>query len=452
MLALASSEIPRITEATIDGRVLAAAVGLAVLTGCVFGLAPALRLSRLSVLQAMKGAPGSAAPRRAPFRSALIVGQVACSVALFVMAGLIGRTFLTLVPSEPGFEAESRTVLHVSLPTNLYPDQADRVRRLQGLVRRVEALPGITSAGFGTNVPFGSDDWFRFVEDLDAPNAKELMADLRMVSPNYFQMPLIRGRTFTAADGAESRGVAIVNQLLASKLSPGGDVLGRRVLPGWATLPDYEIVGVVANARSTGTSAETWDEIYIPVAQSKARFGFLIVQSRLDSPALHPMLREEVRAWAPAAPDMPWLTPTAIEDLMSRSVAGPRFSAVLTGVFSGMALLLAAIGVFGLVAYSVSQRLKEYGIRAALGARPRDLAATAMGSAAALTAAGAAIGLAASMYLTRFVESQLYGVEAFDPLTFLGAGMSMLAAAGLAAYLAARRATHVDPMTALRYE
>jgi len=374
------------------------------------------------------------------------------------MAGLIGRTFLTLLPSDPGFEAEPRTALYVSLPSNIYPDQADRIRRLRELVRRVEALPGVTAAGFGTNVPFSGHDYVRPFKDLDAPTAaseRELTADLRVISPDYFrllQVPLVNGRLFTSADGPQSRGVAIVNETLAIKLASRGNVLGRRVLTRQASLPDYEIIGVVADARSSGASTEVWDEIYIPQAQSKTHYGFLIVQSGLDSAALHAMLREEVGAWAPAMPDMPWQRPTPLEDFMSRALAGPRFSATLTSAFSGMALLLAAIGVFGLVAYSVSQRLKEYGIRAALGARPRDLAATAMGSAVLLTAAGIAIGLAASMYLTRFVESQLYGIEALDPLTFLGAGTLMLGAAGMAAYLAARRATHVDPMTALRYE
>ena len=460
MLALAPSEIPRIAEAAIDGRVMTTAVGLAVLTGSVFGLAPALRLSRLSVVQAMKRGPGSMSPRRAGFRNALVVGQVACSVALFVLAGLIGQTFLTLLPSAPGFETESRTVLYLSLPSNLYPEQADRVRRWQELVGRVEALPGIAAAGLGTNVPFGGDDGFRAVSDLDETGSTsaraQIKADLRAISPNYFQllqMPLLRGRIFTSADRPESPGVAIVNEILARKLAPGGNVLGRKVrTSGWAALPAYEIVGVVADARSTGASTETWDELYIPHTQSRALHGFLIVQSALDSAALDTMLRKGIRSWAPAMPDMPWQTATTIDDLMSRSLAGPRFSAALMSAFSGMALLLAAIGVFGLVAYSVSLRLKEFGIRAALGARPRDLAAAAMGSAAVLTALGIVTGLAASIYLARFVESRLYGIETLDPPTFLGAGLVMLLVAGLAAYLAARRAARVDPMTALRYE
>jgi putative ABC transport system permease protein len=267
-------------------------------------------------------------------------------------------------------------------------------------------------------------------------------------------MPLVRGRVFTPADRLESPGVAIVNETLARKLAAGGEVLGLKVAiqGGWAALPEYEIVGVVADARSVGTTTDVWDEIYVPHAQSRAWFGFLIVRSPLDSAALEPMLRKEIRSWAPATPDVPWLRATAMEDLISQSLAGPRFSATLIVAFSGMALLLAAVGLFGLVAYSVSQRHQELGIRAALGALPKDLLLTAMRSALSFTAIGVLLGLAVSIYLTRFVESQLYGVSSVDAPTFLGAGALMLAVAGLAAYLPARRAARTDPMAALRYE
>jgi putative ABC transport system permease protein len=462
MIAFAPSEIPRITEAAIDGRVLTVAVALTALTGCAFGFAPALRMARLSVIQAMKRAPGSTSPQRARVRSVLVVGQVAFSVALFVLAGLIGQTFLTLLPSNPGFEAESRTVRLVSLRPNLYPDMADRIRRVEQLLQRVEGLTGITGAGFGSNIPFGDDDSrFRLVSAIDeavgAEGAPQFKADLRAISPGFFQllqMPLVRGRIFTSADRLESPGVAIVNETLARKLAAGGEVLGRKVaIPGGlAALPEYEIVGVVADARSVGTTTDVWDEIYVPHAQSRAWFGFLIVRSPLDSTALEPMLQKEIRSWAPASPDMSWQKATAMEDLISQSLAGPRFSATLISAFSGMALLLAAVGLFGLVAYTVSQRRQELGIRAALGALPKDLLLTAMRSAVSYTATGVLLGLATSIYLTRFVESQLYGISPLDAPTFLGAGALMLAVAGLAAYLPARRAARIDPMAALRYE
>jgi predicted permease len=462
MLALAPSEIPRITEASIDGRVLMTALALTIFTGCAFGLAPALRLSRLSVVQAMRRAAGTQSTQRAGLRSALVVGQVAASVTLFALAALLGRTFLTLLPSDPGFEAESRTVLLVSLRGDRVPDRADRLRRWHRLLQRVEALPGITGVGVHSRPPFADNETIGAVGVLDAEDptgdAATLDVDVRVVSPNMFQllhMPLVRGRIFTAAEGPTSPGVAIVNETLARKLARDADVLGQAVrIPGsGSALPAYRIVGVVADARSTGTTTDIWDEIYIPLSQSSASSAFLIVQSPLDTGTLAKMLRQETRSVFPELPENPSLLPaTPIEDLITKSVAGPRFSATLVAAFSAMALLLAAIGLFGLIAYSVSQRHYELGIRAALGARPWDLVVTITRSAVMLTFGGVALGLTAGAYLTRFVESQLYAVEPLDGPTFIGAAVLMLAVAGVAACLPARRAARTDPMSVLRYE
>lgn len=446
MLALAPMEIPRITNATVDGRVLTVAVGLAALTGCAFGLAPALRLSRLSVIEAMKR---RLSPQKARFRSALVVGQVAASVALLVLTGLIGRTFLTLLPSNPGFEAGSRTALQLSLPP--FPQPTDRIRVLDELQRRVRQLPGIVEVGLGSNFPFGHDDGFRPVR---AANGTEFSADVRAISANYFQllqMPLTQGRVFTADDDASSPRVAVVNQTFARKLASLGDVLGRSVEVGSAKAV-HEIVGIVADARSSGTTTEVWDEIYVPYAQSNTTVAYLIVRSQLDSGTLDVMLRKELRAVAPEAPDHPLLRATAIEDMVSRALAGPRFSAILFSAFSANALLLAAIGVFGLVSYSVSQRRFEYGIRAALGAHSSNLIRMTMRSAAMLIATGVLVGIIAAVYLTRFVETQLYAIEPLDMPTFTSAAAVMTAAALIACYVPARRAARVDPLVALRYE
>ncbi|MGH9162917.1 MAG: ABC transporter permease, partial [Vicinamibacteraceae bacterium] len=462
MLALAPPEIPRITEAAIDGRVLMTALALTVVTGCAFGLAPALRLSRLSVLQAMRGASGRWATPRARFRSALVVGQVAASVTLFALAGLLGRTFLTLLPSDPGFEAESRTALIVSLGDRV-PDLADRLGRWHELLRCVDALPGITGVALSSRVPFTDNETIGSVAAADARgrtgNATALDADVRAVSSNVFQllrMPLSQGRIFSSADGPTSPGVAIINETLARNLAPDGNVLGRTVHVeggGTAALPAYQIVGVVADARSTGVTAEVWDEIYIPLSQSTARSAFLIVRSPLDTGTLAKSLRQEIRSVFPERPENRFLLPaTSMEDLMAQSVAGPRFSATLVSAFSAMALLLAALGLFGLVAYSVSQRFHELGIRTALGARPRDLVLTVTRSAVTLTTVGIAVGLAAGAYFTQFVESQVYAIEPLDMPTFVGAAILMLVVAALAAYVPARRAARADPMTALRYE
>ena len=457
ILTLAPSDIPRLSDAAIDGRVLVMAVGLSLLTGCAFGLAPALRLSRLSVVDAMKRRD---TPRRARFRSALVVAQVGASVALFALAGLLGQTFLTLLPSHPGFEARSRTVFGVVVRPNLFPTPAERLQRIQELVRRLEALPGVSGVGLASNIPFSSDHLDTPVRGVDDPGGSDdsavPRADVRAVSANLFdllEMPLVRGRAFTSADGAASPRVAIVNQRLAHRLAPGGNVLGRTVQIGSAAAaPAYQIVGVVTDARSLGTSVDILNEVYVPYAQRMPTITYLILSSPLDSGALTASIRKEIHSVMPELPLRGDQRARPMEELVRRELAGPRFSATLMSAFSATALLLAAIGLFGLVAYSVSQRRRELGIRAALGARPRDLVMTTMRSAVTLTAIGIASGLMAGAYLTRFVESQLYAIRPLDLPTFGGAAIVMLIAAGLAAYVPARRAVRADPMTALRYE
>lgn len=451
MIALAPADIPRITEAAIDWRVLVFAVGLTLLTGCAFGIAPALRLSRLSVMAALKRSSGRSSARSAGFRSALVTGQVAASVALFVLTGLVGRTFLTLLPSNPGFEPESISVFALYLPTTMYTN-AERPRRFEELRSRVEVVPGVSAVGLAENVPFSTDHRELAVRLTDG--STEATSDRRAISPNYFQLlqiPLQRGRVFTSADGADAPRVAIVNETLARKLASSGDVLGRSVrIGGSQTAAPYQIVGVVADARSLGESVQILNEIYVPSAQSVTPFGFLIVRSPLSAKELTVLVRREIRAVAPELPLMDSRSATPLTELVNQSLAGPRFSATLTTAFSATALLLAAIGVFGLVAYSVSQRKREFGTRAALGARPQDLALIAVRSAIVLTLTGVTVGLLAAAYLTRFVAEQLYAVEPLDPPTFIGAAVLMVLVAGAASAIPARRAVRLDPMTALR--
>jgi putative ABC transport system permease protein len=460
-MALAPEEIPRLAESAIDGRVLAVALGLTLLTGCVFGLAPALRLSRWPALEALTTGRGSAGPRGAHFRSSLVIVQVTVSVALFALAGLAARTFLTLLPSDLGFEAKSRTVFVVGLRPDLFPSAAARLGQLDELTRRLRALPGISDVALATNVPFSGDDHFDREIRAAAETANErsepiARADVRGISENLFPLlkqPILRGRNFGAADGRTSPKVAIVNQQLAGRLASGGDVLGKRIRVGPSTAaPALEIVGVVADARAMGESVSMLNEVYIPYAQSSVSLAYLVVASPLDSGGLTPAIRREIHA---AAPDLPLHADQAgiaMEGLIHRSLAGPRFSAALMSAFSAISLGLAAIGLFGLVAHSVSQRYHELGIRAALGAGPNALLIATMKPALVLTALGTLAGLATGAYLTRFVESQLYAIEPLDTPTFAGAALVMLVTGALAAYLPARRAVSSDPLTALRQQ
>jgi putative ABC transport system permease protein len=456
MLALAPGDIPRIAESAVNTRALAVALACTLLTGCAFGLAPALRLSRISLVQAMKRAPGRVSAQNTWLRSTLVSGQVAASLALCILAGLVGRTFLTLLPSDPGFEPRGLSFFSLYLPSAIYPTGTDRSRLQEEMVRRVGLRQGIIAVAFAENIPFSGDALGVAVRDARAPatDSTRLSADVRAVSANYHQLlriPLRRGRTFTALDGPGATAVAIVNETLARRLDTGGNVIGKTVRVGRpASARDYEIVGVVADTRPNGTDLDILNEIHVPHTQRGSSFGFLIVQSGLDKGQLTPLLRSEVRRAAPALPLLETKTAMTMSDLMRQSLAGPRFSATLVTTFSAIAMLLAAMGVFGLVSYAVSQRRHEFGIRSALGAQPRDLALTAMRSALALTAFGVALGLAVAAFLTRFIETQLYAVEPLDAPTFIGAGVLMLVIAGMAAAIPARQALRIDPMASLR--
>ena len=456
LLALAPEQIPRITEARIDWRALSVALGLTVLTGCAFGFVPALRLSRLSLVQALKRAPGRVSSRSAWFRSVLVTGQVSASIALCVVAGLVGRTFLTLVPTDPGFDPKPLKLFVVSLSELRFPDPAHRLQLMSEVVNRASILPGVSDAGLASGIPFEDDFPLTLVRDAQqaVTDSTGVEAQLRSVSPNYhhlLQIPLRRGRLFDPSDTRNSTSVAIVNETLARRLAPNGDALGRTVRVGRsATARQYQIVGIVADVRFNASTTEITGEIVVPHQQRATSYGVLIVRSDLQTGQLTPMLRSVLRSVAPAEPLFEAQVVRPMDSLVRDAFAGPRFTATLSTLFSVTALLLAAMGVFGLVAYSVSQRRAEFGIRAALGARPQDLAVTSMRTALMLTTLGVTLGLATAIYFTRFIESQLYGVKPLDPPTFIGAAALMLLVAVLAALIPARRAVRTSPMLALR--
>jgi putative ABC transport system permease protein len=261
----------------------------------------------------------------------------------------------------------------------------------------------------------------------------------------------VQGRAFDATDTADAPRVALVNQTLARRLAPAGAVIGQSIRLGNSdTAPPHRVVGVVADTRWIGTTLEIVNEVYTPFAQDRASFGFVVVESRLDTMTLTSIIRAELQAVIPDLSMPADRRTVTLDELIGQSVAGPRFSATLVATFSAMAFALAVIGLFGLVMYSLAQRRRELGIRAALGARPGALIAISVRRALALTATGIAVGLAAGALLTRFVESQLYAIEPLDRPTFAAAACAMLLAAGAAAYVPARRAVSHDPIAALR--
>lgn len=457
MLQLAPNEIPRLAEATVDSRVMVVALAISAISGCVFGLAPAWRLSRLSVVEAMKRAGGPGSHGLPALRSMLVIAQVTVAVTLLAVAGLVAQTFLTLLPSSPGFAVEGISTYIWGVRENQFPDAAERRRRVNDLIQRLEATPGITSAAVASAVPFG-DDEPRLVP-VRRPGEDTIgeftpRAAIRAVSLRFFgqfQTPLLRGRTFVSSDGSDAPRVAVVNRTLARKLGALETIIGQAVRIGSAaTAPIYEIVGVVEDSRWWGTTTAPLDEIYTPLAQDRASFGFVTVESRLDNPALTRAIKAAFHAAWPGAALPPARQAVSLHDMIRHSIAGPRFNATLVGAFSTAAAGLALTGLFALVAYSMSQRRRELAVRTALGARPAALIGASIRWAMTLAAIGAGLGLAAGAGLRRALASQLYAVETSDGMVFGSVVLLMLATAGLAAYWPASQAVRADPMTALR--
>lgn len=459
LVALAPSEIPRLADARLDIRVVAASLVLTLLTGGLFGLMPALRLARQSGLSTLHEMRPTASTRRVRTRTVLVVVQVATSVALVSVALLVGRTFLSLLPSDPGFAADARWSFPVALVGDLFTDSADRHRKVQDVLERLRATPGMREVALASNIPFGGNQMstpVRLVwpQQGDAPRSAGLQAEVRAISQNLFQlleMPMHRGRAFTQADEQAASPVAIVNRAMAQRLIGDGDVLGHRLRIGAAPeAPTYEIVGVVADARSRGTSTDVSSEVYIPFAASRSPIVHLVVRSSFEEHDVTQAIRAAIRAVLPDLALRCDQTATPLDRLIYQALARPRFSATLMSAFSSIALLLAALGVFGLVAYSVSERQREFGVRVALGAMPLDLLAAAMRSALLVTAGGVAVGLAVALYAARLLRHQLYGIGALDVHIFMMAAVLMLAIGSLSAYVPARRAGRVDALELLR--
>ena len=458
LLSLAPQGIPRLAGASIDTRVLVVTVAATLLTGVLFGLAPALRLSRLAPLQVMRTGGADSHQRRARTQSLLITLQVTVAVALFVLASLVVDQLLTVLPSSPGFATDSRAAFLWTLDERQLADAGERRRRLNNWMASLEALPEIHAVAVASAIPFGDDEprrvGIRSPDDLTPVTDATPRAALRAVSDNYFMlmdMPVWRGRHFDAADRPDATRVAIVNRSFAMRLDPASDVLGRRIRIGNTDAAlDYEIVGIVPDTRWWGMTVAPLHEVYIPLAQDRSSFGYLVVHSSLSAPALTDVLRREFFAALPGASLPADRRAVPLEEMINASIAGPRFSAAVIGSFSTVTLLLAAIGTFGLVASTLAARRRELGIRTALGARPSNLLHLSLWPVLSFTLIGIIVGLAIAAGVTRVAQSQLYIEDSTHPSLFGAAALVMLVTGGLAAYIPARRAVRVDPSTVLR--
>jgi putative ABC transport system permease protein len=453
---LSPENLPRLGEIGLDARVVGFTFAVSVLTGLVFGLAPALQASRLDLVSSLKegGRSSQEGFGRHRMRSLLIVLEVALALVLLVGAGLMLRSFQRIQQVDPGFNPNNVLALEISLPRSKYP-RKEQIRNFYNQVtERVSTLPGVESVAATWMLPLSGQDAGRGF-DIEgyspAPNER-VNAAFSAVTPRYFrtmEIPVRAGREFTEQDGPTGQSVVIVNETLAQRYFPGGDALGKRIKLRGDDNPWLTIVGVASDVKHTELTAQPRMQMYLSSLQTPFPFMNVVVRTTVDPASLTAAVRQEVWAIDPA---QPVASAETMQQLISNSVARARFNTLLLGVFSVVALLLAAIGLYGVMAYSVTQRTHEIGIRMALGAQGRDVLRLVLRQGMTLAFLGVLTGLAAAFALTRVMASLLYGVTATDPLTFAAVALVLSLVALLATIIPARRATKVDPMVALRYE
>jgi putative ABC transport system permease protein len=454
-LAPTESQIPILAEIGISPPVLLFTLGLSLATGIVFGLVPAWTVARADLHESLKeGGRSTESGGRHRLRGALVVSEVALALVLLVGAGLLLRSVHGLLQVSPGFQPEQRLSFYTSLPASSYPDDARRIGFFRDLRPRIAALPGVRAAGAIHNVPFsGGNNTRSFrVEGYEAPEGESMpLCESRIITPGYMQamgVRLQRGRDFEERDTAESPLVALVDEKTVRRFWPNQDPIGKRI--GFGSAGAWrEVVGVVGSVKNAGLEAEGREQIYVPYTQMPQPGMFVVVHTAGLPGSVTNAVRAEVKA---LDPNLPISDVKTMEQRLGDSIGVRRYAMFLLLGFSFIALLLAAVGIYGVISYSVSQRTHELGVRMALGAQPRDIFRLVVGQGMLLTSVGVGIGLLAAFGVTRLMSSLLFGVSAADPLTFGGVALVLAGVAVLGCYLPARRATRVDPMLALRYE
>jgi putative ABC transport system permease protein len=456
--AIGAQTVPRLGEVNVDLNVLGVTLAIAVGTGIIFGLAPGLASARPELTEALKegGRSSSQGTRRNRLRNGLVIAEVALALVLLSCAGLLMKSFARLQNVNPGFNPRNALTFEISLPKIQYPDDPSIIRFNNEAQRRIAALPGVQATGFSTILPLAgtnSDSSFAIEGRASNDNSPSPDEEKRQVSPSYFralETPLIKGRFFTDADNADAPRVIIVNQAFAKKFWPNQGALGKRVVmggmsdnPKWIT-----VVGVVGDMHHFGLDVDPKPEMYVPFGQDPYFTTIYVVRSSQDPRSLLPAIRREIQAIDPA---VPLANVRTFANVIADSVAPRRLSVVLLGVFAGVAVLLASVGIYGVISYLVVQRTHEMGVRMALGAQRGDVLRLVVGHALKLVGIGTVVGLVLAFLSTRALSGLLYSVGAFDPTTFIFVTIALAAVALLASYIPALRATRADPMIALSH-
>jgi putative ABC transport system permease protein len=449
-------DFPRINEVSLDGRVLGFSLLVSLLTGLLFGLAPALQLPRQALYETLKdGGRATAGVRRVWLRQSLVVSEVALTLVLLIGAGLLANSFLRLMQLKRGFDPTDVLTVSLNLPSSKYLTGAQQTAILKQILEHVSAAPGVRSAGLISVLPFTGGPATDFVIEGRPPVEanQEPVADIRICDADYFRtlgIALRAGRPFTARDAAEAPRVLLINEEMARRYWPGESPLGQRLtMKDWGPPLTGEIVGVVDDVKADSLDSETRPMIYWPYPQFPGVFNNLVIRTTGEASGVVAAVKSQV--WL-VDHEQPLSKIQSMEEVIAGSVAPRRFNMLLLGVFAALALTLAAIGLYGVISYTVAQRTHEIGVRMALGAQPGDVLRLFIIQGGSLALIGVGAGLLAALALTRLMSSLLYGVSATDPLTFMLIPLLLTLVALLACYLPARRASKVDPLVALRYE
>jgi putative ABC transport system permease protein len=456
---LTTVPIPRLRAAEVDLRVLGFTLGVSLLTGLLFGLAPALHSLRFDLFRSLKegGRNATGSTGHARLRNLLVVFEVSLSVVLLIGASLLLESMLHLLHESPGFDPRGVLSFNINLPDVRYGRPEQSILFYKQLLERVRAVPGVKIASGVLPLPLANDN-IRTTFEIDGrPVAKsdEPRTYFRSIDLDYFQtmrIPLVAGREFTDRDTRDAPQVVIINQTLAHKFFPDESPIGKHIKPGTSDSGPAkmrEIVGVVGDVKHRTLWRDPDPESYVPYDQVALGQMYLVIRTDGDPLSLVPAMRAQVRS---LDAELPVYDAKTLDDYVAASLASRKFISILCGVFAAVGLLLAVVGLFGVMSYTVSQRTHELGVRVAVGAENSDILKLILNQGMAMTLAGIGLGLLGTFAISRVLTSQLFGITPTDPLTFLGVAVLLAGVAFAACYLPARRATRVDPMVALRYE
>lgn len=456
LVALSPENIPRLKETTLDISVVGFTLAVSVLTGLIFGLAPALQLLKTDLNESLNesGRSSTSGSGRVRVRSSLVVVEFALALLLLISSGLMIKSFVELLLVKPGMNPSNLLTAQLALPTK-YSDPKVQVSFFKNVIDRTQNLPGVESVAGTTTMPLSDYGSTIFnIEGRPVPPENELpWAGFQFITPNYFHtmnIPLIKGREFSEHDNETAPQVVIINERMARQNWGTGNPIGEKIKIRYGTEKIIrEIVGVVGNVKHLGLDQDVRPEMYMPLYQGPEYFMYLVARTKSNPMALAKMIQNEV---VQIDKDQPVVNIKTMENIFSESVAPRRFSMLLITLFAAIALVLSSVGIYSVIAYSVAQRRHELGIRMALGANARDVLRLILGQGFKLIAIGTAIGWAGAFILTRLLQSMLFNVSTTDPLVFLGISLTLISVALLASYIPARRAARVDPMVALRHE